>query len=112
MKAHPVTKEDLDFAFQNERLAGDVRIRRRLESYVSDLKPPFLNVWVSENQILLHTDREESGKEMVVLNRDGEAIGKFYLSEFDEVRHFNDNTIYTIHRDPLEHTIRVYHVNI
>src|SRR5699024_3944518 len=32
IKARPVTREDLDFAFRNERLAGDVRIRRRLES--------------------------------------------------------------------------------
>lgn len=106
-----VAKDNLDFAFQNKRLGSDVRIRRRLESYVADVKPPFLDVWLSEEHILLHTDNSETGKEMVILDREGAPIGLFFLSEFDEVRHFIDKRIYTIHRDPLDPAIRVYRMN-
>ncbi|MCC5906907.1 MAG: hypothetical protein JJU13_11905 [Balneolaceae bacterium] len=109
VKPHTVVeKHDLDY-----KLRGQSRqARRMLEQQVASLKPPFLNVWVNNHHILLHTDSNSQGKEMVVLTMEGEAVGRFYLSEFDDIRYFIDNRIYTLYHDPYGHTIRIYQIEL
>lgn len=105
----PVTKADLDFALKDVNR----EIRREIEPRVHDNKPPYLNAWVSSGWIWLHTDSREDEKEYVVLKRDGEPLGRFLLSGFDEIKQITDNTIYTVHKDPdVGDSIRTYRVNI
>ncbi|GAA5521050.1 hypothetical protein LQ318_04850 [Aliifodinibius salicampi] len=111
VESRSVQKTDLDYHFRDE--PRDVR--QRLKRYVPELKPPFLNIWVSENHILLHTDNSRNGKEMVVLTMKGEPepIGKFYLSEFDDIRYFRGNRIYTLYKNPERgHSIMVYSIDL
>jgi len=104
VKPRMVGKHDLDYKLRKQSR----QVRRMLQELVAAYKPPFLNVWVSNHHILLHTDSSGHGKEMVVLTREGEPVGRFYLSEFDDIRYFRDNKIYTLYHDPFGHTIRVY----
>ncbi|SHE30664.1 hypothetical protein SAMN05443144_10116 [Fodinibius roseus] len=102
-----VQKSDLDYHLSEEPREAS----RRLKRYVPELKPPFLNIWVSPDYILLHTDNSGEGKEMAVFTMEGEPIGKFYLSEFDDIRYFRNNRIYTLYKNPeREHSIRIYNV--
>ncbi|REL38904.1 hypothetical protein DYD21_02830 [Rhodohalobacter sp. SW132] len=105
----PVTAEDLDYAFRDT----DRDDRRGVEPRVHDLKPPFLDAWVSENKIWLHTDNREEGKEFVILDLQGNPVGRFLLSEFDDVKEIINNTIYSIHKDPeVGDSIRVYEIAV
>lgn len=113
VQERPVEKNDLDYAFKDHRLNKDRKIIGKLESYVEEVKPPFLNVWHSENHILLHTDIGEKGREMIILTMNGQFIGRFYISEYDEVQRFVKNRIYVLHKNPAKgHSIRVYKVGI
>jgi hypothetical protein len=108
VKPRIVQKHDLDY-----KLRGHTRrARSKLEEQVPSLKPPFLNIWVTNNHILLHTDSTHQGEEMIVLTMEGEAVGRFYLSEFDDVRYFIDDRIYTLYHDPFGHTIRIYQIEL
>lgn len=108
VKPRMVEKHDLDYKLREQSRQA----RRMLEEQVDALKPPFLNVWVSNHHILLHTDSSDKGKQMVVLTAEGEAAGRFYLSEFDDIRYFIDNKIYTLNHDPFGHTIRIYQLDL
>jgi hypothetical protein len=78
---------------------------------VQDQKPPYLNVYATDKHIWLHTNTGTEGKEMVVLDYDGNAIGKFMLPEVDLIKEIKDNRVYTIHRSPTKgDIIRVYEV--
>jgi len=113
VKRRPVQKNDLEFMFRSNPIASNDEIRRKLESHVDDFKPIFLNIWVTNNHILFHTDSNEGGKEMVVFTMEGVAIGRFYLSEYDDPQYFKDHQVYTLYRNPnLGHSIRVYQVNL
>jgi len=104
-----VSEKDLDNQLKNipEQFQGELRER------AGDLKPHFIDVWASKDYLLLHTDNNETGKEMVLLTRDGKAIGKFYLSEFDEIHELRDRKMYTLHKNQESgHSIRVYEVII
>ncbi|PWN07877.1 hypothetical protein [Rhodohalobacter mucosus] len=104
-----ITQADMEYAFRDHRDDVIRDIRPRLH----DFKPPFLDILASENHLWLHTDNSESGKEFVVLEMDGTPVGKFLLSEFDEVKKAVDNRIYTIHKNPdIGHSVRVYEVAI
>ncbi|MCC5906905.1 MAG: hypothetical protein JJU13_11895 [Balneolaceae bacterium] len=108
-KRRPVEKEDLDYKFRDRNRDA----RSRLEARVPKYKPPILDFWVSESQILLHTDTNESGKEMLILSMEGDPSGRFSLSEFDDIRYFKGNRIYTLHIDPDSgHSIRIYQVEL
>jgi len=60
----------------------------------------------------LYTDRSDKGTEMLLLNMKGDPLGKFYLSENDELKQFTGNYLYTIQRSPTGHTIRKYSLGI
>jgi hypothetical protein len=96
IKQRPVRESDLGYHLRNEPKEA----RRILKKMVSEFKPPFLNVWVSQDYVLLHTDNSKNGKEMVVLTLEGDPVGNFYLSEFDDVRYFKDNRIYALYKNP------------
>ncbi len=109
VKERSVKKSDLNYHLRNE----DREAFRRLKTHVSDYKPPFLNIWVSKNYLLLHTDSNEAGKEMVLLTMEEGPVGKFYLSEFDEVEVFDNKKIYTIYKNPGKgHSIKIYNINL
>ena len=104
-----VKESDLDLYFTGM----DKKTRKILKNYVPSFKPPFLNIWASQSDLLLHTDNTIKGKEMVVLTMEGKPEGKFYLSEYDEIRYFRENQIYTLFKDPIRgHSIRIYQVNL
>jgi hypothetical protein len=104
----PITREDTDFALRNVRS----EVKREIEARVDDNKPPYLNLWASDNYIWLHTDTTEEGKEFLVINHDGEAAGRIMFSEYDTPYHFTDERIYTLHKDPeMGDVIRVYSID-
>jgi len=97
----PVERSDLE------------RYDQSFRQLAPDVKPPFLNVWLSKEKIMLHTDSNEEEQEIVLLNYEGEFLGKFLLPEVDDIRHISDERIYTIHRDPdVGHSIRIYRLNL
>ncbi len=107
--ARPVTAADLDHHLQD--ISSD--LRREIEPRVYNIKPPFLNVWASEERIWLQTDRTADGSEIVAADYEGQLIGRFLLSGFDEVKQVTGNRIYTIHRDPdVGDSVRIYEVTI
>ncbi len=112
IQVRKIRTSDLNSAFENHPVANNnIRIRNELKTYVGEFKPPFLDVWISDDQILLYTEDKADGKEMVLLAMDGKQLGKFYLPQFDEVRYLREGKIYSIHKNPLEgHSIRVYEV--
>lgn len=108
VKPRSVGKNDLDFSLRGK----DREVRNRLEVRIPEYKPSFLNVWTSDNYTLLHTDTREEGKEMVVLNMNGEPHSHFFLSEYDNIRYFREDKIYTLHQNPeTGHSIRIYQID-
>lgn len=109
VKERPVMETDLEFHL--ERIPE--QFRAELINRAPDLKPAFTDVWGTHDYFLLQADLGEKGNKMVLLDKSGEAIGKFYLSRYDEVQHFADQRIYTLHKDQESgHSIRVYEVNM
>lgn len=107
VKSRAITSSDLDYHLGEREHSQRVRLEER----VGDVKPPFLNIWMSQDHFLLHTDSREEGKEMVILTKTGSPVGKFYLSEFDEIRYFRNNRVYTLYKDSENgHAIRIYEV--
>jgi len=79
---------------------------------IPEFKPPFLNVWATEDSIFLHMDSSSEGKELMVMTLEGEPVGRISLSEFDEIKVIKENRIYTLHKNPEEaETIRIYELN-
>ncbi len=110
IKERPVTSDDLEHALKD---ISNNSVRSEIRSRISDLKPPYLNAWTSDNYIWLQTDEAEAGKEMVVVDLEGNPKGKFMLTEFDEVAHVEDDRVYTLHKNPeLGENIRVYEVEV
>ena len=107
VSSRSVTRGDIEFHLASISAEHHRLIRAR----IPDNKPPFLDFWLSNDHVWLHSDTGESGKELIHLNMDGEFIGKLYLSDLDDIRYFRDNRIYTLHRDPDSgHSIRIYEI--
>lgn len=57
----------------------------------------------------MHTANYEQEKEMVLLSDTGQPLGKFFLSEHDEIYDLRQRNIYTLHKNPeVGHSIRIY----
>lgn len=100
-----VSEADLNNEIKHlpERFQGTLRER------APDSKPPFIDVWASEDYFLMHTVNHEQGKEMVLLSDTGQPLGKFSLSEYDEIYDLRQQKIYTLHKNPeTGHSVRVY----
>jgi len=111
IKERMVGKVDLDKQF--ELMEIDNSKRKKMKTRVPERKPPFLDIWVSQNFFWLHTDTGEEGKQIIVLDREREAAGTFFLSEFDVIEHVSNDRIYTLHKDPTAgHSIRIYQVDV
>lgn len=112
VKDRPVEEADLDFRFDMMNIS-EPKIRKRMEERIPENKPSFLNMWISEQHIWLHVDTTEKGKQIVVLNMEGDPEGTFYLSIFDEIRYIRTNHIYTLNKNPEKgHSVRIYKVDI
>lgn len=106
-----VERDDLDHAFRHLSEREDLNVRRELEGRVDDQKPAFLNFWSSNDHLWLNTDSGQSGNQFVVLDLEGDPVGKFYLEEYEDLQVAEDDRLYVFNRDPEKgHTIRVYHV--
>ena len=104
-----IGRADLDHALKN----ASSDMRRAIEPRVYDTKPPFLNIWASEEWIWLQSDNSEEGKQIIVMDYDGNFHGRFLISEFDEVQKVRGNRIYTIHRNPdLGDSARIYEADV
>src|SRR5690554_4724356 len=105
-----VTRQDIDREMEN----AQPDMRRAVEPRIDHYKPAFLNAWATDSHILLHIETtDENGAEAAVLNRQGEFLGKFNLSEFDNIQTVSGNKVYTIHRNPdVGDSIRIYELNI
>lgn len=109
VKRRLVEREDLDYKLGNMRR----EVRSSIEAKVRQYKPPYLNLWVSKDHIWLHTDDSEEGKHIVVLTMEGESLGEFRLSEFDDIQYFREDRIYVLHKNPdTGHRIRMYQVDL
>lgn len=109
VQKQPVSDIDLNYQLRNLPEQYQAELRNRAPDY----KPAFTDAWASDEYLLLEVDNSEQRKKMVLLNRSGEPVGKFYLSHFDEVHKFKDRTIYTLHKDQESgHSIRIYEVII
>lgn len=109
VKPRPVTESDLEYALKDI----DEPIHSEIASRVHEIKPPYLNIWASEHYIWLYTDTGEKGKQIVVIDYDGNPLGKFLLPNVDDIHHIESEKIYTIHRDPeVGNTIRIYEIEI
>lgn len=106
----PIKRTDLDFWFELSNTSE--YDRRELEPHVPDMKPVFLNIWAIDNYFWLYVDKNAKGKKFVVLNMQGDPIGSFYLSVYDQIQHIRNNKIYTLYKNPdLGHTIRIYEID-
>lgn len=106
----PITSDDLSHALGEELEPGT---RNELEARIGDYKPPYLNVYATKDYIWLHTNTSEAGKEMVVIDYEGNPVGKFMLPEVDSIQEIEGQKVYVIHRSPEQgDMIRVYRVNI
>lgn len=100
-----VSNSDIDYALKSVRedVQQDVRAK------IAPVKPPFLNLWLTDSHIFMHTDNTEDGKEIVVLEIDGSPVGKFVVSNIDNIKYFDKNLIYVLSKDPeMGDMIRVY----
>ncbi|WP_069132011.1 NHL repeat-containing protein [Rhodohalobacter halophilus] len=104
-----VSDEDLDHTLQN----ASSEMRRDIEPRVYNIKPPFLNLWATEDLLWLQTDNSALGKQLVLMDYEGNFQGQFTISKFDEVQQVDANRIYTIHRNPdLGDSVRIYEIKI
>lgn len=104
----PITDADLDFIF--DEITNN---REKKEPLIDDKKPPFINAWASESFIWLQTDISEKGKELVILDMDGNVQGKTYVHYFDSIQHIEDDKIYVLNKDPeAAHSVRIYSISL
>ena len=110
VKTRPVTSSDIDIKLDDDL---DSKTRNTIKSKVGDQKPAFLSVYATNKHIFLHTETDETGKEFVVIDNEGQALGKFMLPEDDSIQDIEGNKIYAIHRSSTKgDLIRVYKVEL
>lgn len=111
VKDRAVEEADLDYWFEAMRVAKGER--KKMEKRVPNYKPPYLNIWVSQNYFWLYADERKEGRKMVVIDREGEPVGTFFLTKFDDIQHIGNERIYTLYKNPTTgHSIRIYKVDL
>jgi len=88
-------------------------MRKALLSRVDDLKPSFLDIWISEKVLALQTDINKDMQEVVFFSFTGKPKGKIHLPETVDIQHVKNDKLYTLYRDPnTGHAIRIYSIPI
>lgn len=103
----PVEEEDREYGLRDYN--SDTR--EKMLARIPETKPPFLDLWTTEERIWMHTDNGEEGREMVVLSLDGEPVGRFYLRQSETVHAVDGNRVYVVDNESERGSvIRVYEV--
>lgn len=109
VKERPVTDEDIDRFFKQ---LSQSEINDRMD-LIEDLKPPFLGVFLDdEDRFILRTDETSAGDEYVVLSYTGEPLARFYLPLENDLHAIRNGKLYTI-RDPWGNAaVEVYSIEL
>ena len=109
VKERVVTQADLDYHFPEES-RSEIRDRSVL---IQDIKPPFASVRMDDkDRFWMMTDETEKGKEMVVLDYEGNPLGRFYIESNEAIHEVKDDKIYVV-KDPWGFaSVEVYSVNL
>lgn len=103
-----VTDDDMEFHFPNNT-ESERRERRKL---IRDVKPPFTGVIMDNHQqFWLHTDKTANGNEFVVLNYEGEPLGRVLLPVESTLHQVRNNKLYIINNTSVS-AIEAYSVSL
>ena len=92
-----VTDEDVKFHFPDKK---PTQINKYLK-LVKDVKPPFMDVFLDEkNRFWLNTDQTSNGVEFVVLDYNGDPLGRVLLPTSSEVHEIKNGRIYALQTSP------------
>lgn len=109
IKEREITDTDLEYALRDV----DGKTKSDIAQRVGDTKPPYTTIWTSTSKIWLLTDLNENGREIVVLDLDGNPLGKFMLSIEDNIQHIEGNYIYSIYKSEIKgDLIRKYKIEL
>lgn len=104
IKDRLITEADMDYHFP-ELSRTEKRDRRKL---IKDIKPPFTGAFIDDlNRIWLSTDETEKGKEMVIIDYEGEPLGRMLLPSESSLHAIENGKLYTVNREA-ETKIDVY----
>lgn len=105
----PLSSGDIAYATRNI----DTRFKSEITQRMHDVKPTYLKAWVTNTHIWLLTDTNEDGKEIVVLDMEGQAVGKLMLSTYDTIHHVVGNQLYSVYQSEEDgDLIRRYNVEL
>lgn len=106
VKDRLITEADMEYHFPDVSHAG----RRDRRELIRDVKPPFTQVKLdNKDRFWLHTDETEAGKEYVVLNYEGEPLGRVLLPSGSQLHDIHNDKLYLVNSDS-ETRIDVYFV--
>ena len=107
VKERPITDSDMDYHFP-EKSRIEKRERREL---IEDIKPPFTRVLIdNQNQFWLETDETDEGREIVVLDYEGNPLGRVLIPSNNHLHDIRNNKIY-LANNALEQ-VEVYSVDL
>ena len=107
IKERKVTEKDMEYHFP-ENTSSEKRDRRSL---IKDVKPPFTRVLMdNKDRFWLFTDETEAGKEYVILNYSGQAIGRILFPSHLLLNTIRDDRIYLINRE--NPSVDVYSIKV
>lgn len=93
IKPRPFTDEDLSYHFPNDSQSE----KQKKMQLIKAIKPPFISVIMdNQDRFWLNTDETETGQEYVVLDKDGNPLGRFYLPSTSRIHQIKDNRIYVV----------------
>lgn len=106
IKNRLITENDMEFHFPDNS-SSERRDRRAL---INDIKPPFTRVILDDqNRFWLLTDDTEAGTEFVIIDYDGQAIGRIMIPTHLSLNTIKGDKLYFINRN--KPSIDVYSVN-
>lgn len=89
----PIDSEDLEFHIGDH----DAATQQKMRELIRDVKPTFMEVFMDDsNRFWLWTDENERGREYVILDYEGQPIGKVYLSSGEKIEMISENQLYVI----------------
>lgn len=110
IKKRNLTSEEID-----NLAAGfdDGEERKQVMEKVPSLKAPYQNLWVTENRIWLRINETVENKEFLIIDFEGNLLGRFTLPSEDSLKAIHGNTFYTVHSSDINgDSIRRYSVDL